>query len=98
MATFVFRVRFSWTAQGIADISNAGNRRNSAIVEANKATYGIRVLAANFVLDGADHIEWTVAVDNVDNQPAGEAQINTLFTFFYGLGNVTMPRVIDLMP
>jgi hypothetical protein len=76
MTTYVFLVRFSWTANGVTHVDRAGDRRRSAMLAADAA--GIQVLSANFLLDGQDHIQWTVAVD--DTSPAlAKAQITNLW-------------------
>jgi hypothetical protein len=94
MTTFVFIVRFSWTAYGIAHVRGAGDRRRTAILAAHAA--GIRVLHTTFVLDGIDDIEWVVALDAA-NAAAAQAQITALWTnVFLNFPNpfVSAPRIM----
>jgi hypothetical protein len=99
MSTYYFIIRFSWTADGIANIRAAAERRRTAIAVAATATYGIRVLNAQFVVDPQDDIEWSVAVDNVNSPGAAQTQItnlwNNVFLTFANPGPfVTAPRKV----
>jgi hypothetical protein len=95
MATWRYRLRFDWSANGRNTSKHAARRRRAAVHQAERFANPapVRVLRAEFVHDVGKDIEWLVETD-ANTDPLGQQTIRNLWDVFVGFGNVDQNSLV----